>query len=173
VASSRQLRDSLDRAGEAFDEVSPRSDREPGLPTAAASLMEIQMAKACRMLELANDLVSDNKALKAKAYYTACVEVAFAVIERSLHAYLLAKEVVDEEDFLGHEGITKLAGRAGLMEQAITEDLEDLWRKNRSKVYYRSGLPTRQAAEAMLELAIQVHQSVRDLDRKLRRLCIC
>ena len=173
MSTPRKLRKALSAALETLDEDPTDANCEPGLPGPEAPLMEVQMAKACRMLELARDLIGGEKRLTAKGYYTASVETAFAAIERSMHAYLLANDVVTDEEFLGHEAITKEAGEAGLFDEETADYLEDLWRRNRSKVYYRAGLPTKDSAEAMVHLAREVHQLVRSTNRRLGELCAC
>lgn len=168
----RSLLRAIELAEESFD-LPLGEGIEPGLPNPGAPLMEIQMAKACRMQTLLKGLHSGRSELADGRFYTAIVELSFAVLERSAHAYLLSKGVANDEDNLHHDHILEYAGKSGLLDAEIADSLIQLRRMNRSKVYYREGIPGHQLTDAMVRLADEVHIWASRASKTLLGLCTC
>lgn len=66
-----------------------------------------------------------------------------------------------------------LGAKAGIYTKETGEMLISLWNLNRSNVYYRRGLPTKDAAEDMVSLVISLHSHVLGLNKNLKKECIC
>ncbi len=71
-----------------------------------------------------------------------------------------------------HSGVYWEAATVGVFEESIAADLADLWRDHRAKTYYQDGLASAARAEAMCELAIEIHAYVTGRSQQ-RHECIC
>lgn len=126
----------------------------------------LQLRKSCRLLDAASFLQAEN------GYYTVVIEASFAAIERSVQFYLLHTDLLSEDEYVGHETVYERGFHAGLYDESFKRRLVGLWRNNRSKLYYREGVGTAGRAEAMLELALAVHEHVTQLAGRSHD-CIC
>ena len=125
-----------------------------------------QLRKACKYLEACRTLRSQD------GFYGAVIELSFGAIERSLEGYLLrdTKDSIDE--YLDHEYVYERAGERGLFTRETAGKLMDLYGANRTEHYYGTLAPTREKADAMLELAEGVHRHVVTLIGD-NGVCIC
>lgn len=141
----------LERARDAFEMVGRgRPEFEAGID--GDEDWRTQLTKACRLLEVAETL-----RLRG-GYYTAVIEVCFGALERSIEAYALAMTNDTLQDFRDHEFSYERAHEAGLFEKETTEEMKHLYSENRTESYYGGGRPTKGQANAMVELATEVHR---------------
>jgi hypothetical protein len=141
----------LERAQDAFEMVGRgRNAFEQGINADAD--WKTQLTKACRLLDVVDTLQSQD------GYYTAVIEVCFGAIERSIEAYALAMTGDTLQDFQDHQFSYDRAHQIGLFERETTEEMKDLYSENRTESYYGGGRPTEEQADAMAELATEVHQ---------------
>jgi len=137
---------------------------EPGLDVREPALL--QLRKSCRLLSAVASLRARN------GYYTVVIEASFGAIERTIQFYLLENDYVGEDDYLDHERVYALGATAGLYDDSFRGKLEELWRNNRSRTYYREGIGTEATAERMAELAGQLHEHVAQLSGRSHD-CYC
>lgn len=145
--SSSRIDDLLDEVAAAFDR--KPEEIEEGLDVESTEIL--QLRKACRLLESAEELLDDG-------YYTFGVEAAFVAIERTVQFRLLDKGTTGPRDLPGsHPGTYEEAALAGIFTEEQAEKLAANWMKYRARTYYRDGLASRLRAEKMYELASEVH----------------
>lgn len=156
------IEDKLDEVQDLFDE--KPLEVETGLDVDSAEML--QLRKACRLLEAARHLKSEN------GYYTVVIETSFAAIERTLQFYLIDNNFLDPEEYVDHREVYERSSKAGLYNEEFKEKLVALWRNNRSRSYYREGVGSRERADEMLELAEEIHSHVLQLAGKSHE-CIC
>jgi hypothetical protein len=153
----------------ALDEALSLFDKRPETVEAGLDVDEsemVQLRKACRLLEAGRELNSEN------GYYTLVIEAAFAATERTLQFYLLDTGFLEPEDYVDHREVYERGSRAGLYDEDFKEKLVALWRNNRSESYYREGVGSEARADAMLELAEQIHHYVLRVAGQSRE-CVC
>lgn len=128
----------------------------------------VQLRKACRLLEAARTLRAQN------GYATSVIELSFAAIERSLQCYLVYRGGYDSDAFFDHETVyTAGAERnVNIYSEDLAERFRTLWAQNRSALYYRGTLATREQATAMFVLAESVHRWIIDF-ASLTHECRC
>jgi len=137
---------------------------ETGLDVEGAAIL--QLRKACRLLAGAEALQNAN-------YYTLVIEASFVAIERTVEFRLLERGTMQPDDLPGtHPGVYREAAAAGVFGESMATDLADLWRDHRAKTYYQDGLASAARAEAMYELATEIHRYVTGRSRKGHE-CIC
>lgn len=158
------VEDALDGAESAFRD--PRGQTpETGLETDDVAV--VQLRKACRLLDAARTLRTQN------GYYTVVIEASFVAIERSLQAYLLHRRATPPEEFRqSHTEVYDAAVEAGLFSRDFANRVRQLWEQNRAAVYYQEMAGSDEQAQAMLDLAEDVHQFVRDY-ASIHHECIC
>lgn len=145
--SSTRVESLLADAHAAFDR--PPETTETGLDTSDPAVL--QLRKACRLLGGA-------RTLHEHGYYTLVVEAAFVAIERTIDFRLLDRGIREPSDLPGtHTGTYHEAAANGMFDQAIADELADLWTDHRAKTYYRDGKATARRGAAVLELASEVH----------------
>lgn len=130
------------------------------------SQWKTQLTKACRYLESARSLRATD------GYNGAVVELCFAVVERSLEAYLLWNTDDDLSEYHDHETVYGRAAERGLFDAGTAEDLKRLYGRNRTEHYYGRLVPTQQKEDAMFSLADAVHEYVGDQVRE-GGVCTC
>lgn len=150
--------DPLSRAQDAFrHEGFGQPTFEDGIDT--TDDWRTQLTKGCKLIEVTNTLQEQN------GYYIAMIELSFAVIERSLEAYLLAMTGDDLNDFQDHTYVYQRADESGLFTADTAEELRDLYESNRTDSYYAGQHPTGEQAAAMIDLSRGVHEYVDSLIR--------
>lgn len=145
--SSTRIEQLVDDVQAAFDQ---RPDEiEAGLDVADAALL--QLRKACRLLAGADTLHD-------AGYYTLVIEASFVAIERTVEFRLLERGAMEPDGLPGtHPGVYREAASLGVFSGSVAEDLADLWREHRAKTYYQDGLASAKRAEAMCDLATEIH----------------
>lgn len=142
------LVDGLDAAEDAFGHVAGRPTFEPTLNSAPdADPGEVQIQKACRLLELSGRLDDLGE------YYGAVLEHSFIAIEHTFQGYLLAITGADERDLRDHTRLYELAsGQVPLSEETI-DRLERLYDARRTEHYYGTTVTTAEQARTMHAVA--------------------
>lgn len=159
------IRDAIERAQDAFEERGGGvPDYEEGIET--DDDWKTQLTKACKLIEVADVLREQN------GYYTAVIELCFGATERSIEAYAVAVTDDTLADFVNHEYSYQRAHEIGLFEESTTRDMRNLYSENRSESYYGGRQPNDRQADAMHELAKQVHSFAVDQIRE-GGVCIC
>ena len=106
-------------------------------------------------------------------YYTLGIEASFVAIERTVEFRLLERGTMQPDDLPGtHPGVYREAAAAGVFGESIAADLADLWRDHRAKTYYPDGLASAARADAMYELATELHTYVTGQSRQGHE-CLC
>lgn len=155
----------LDRAQDAFGETAEGIPRyEEGIESGAD--WQTQLTKACKLIEVVTLLQEQN------GYYTAVIELCFGAIERSIEAYVVAMAGDEVRDFQDHEFSYQRAHEVGLFEAETATDMMNLYSENRTESYYGGSRPSDRQAEAMTDLAREVHNFVVDQIR-MGGVCIC
>jgi len=158
----------LASAEDAFEHADGRPRFEPGLNARPdAEPGEVQIQKACRLLELSGTLD------ELGAYYGAILEHSFMAIEQTLQGYLLAVTGVDERELRDHTQPYELAkGRVPLSEETI-DRLVRLYDARRTDHYYGTTVTTAQQADRMQAVARAVHDYILQFDPEIGRFCNC
>lgn len=152
----------LTEAEEAFRRSGQR--REEGLDVSDAGL--VQLRKACRSLSGAEQLLSDG-------YYTIAIEASFTSIEKTLLFWLIHEGYHDPANPpQSHTTAIERSAEVGYLGDEVASRLVDLWVTNRVQTYYQNGLATHERAEALLELASEIHAYIVDLVG-IRHECVC
>jgi hypothetical protein len=160
--SSTRIEQLIETVQAAFDR--GPTDIEAGLDIEDTALL--QLRKACRLL-------SGAEALQDARYDTLVIEASFVAIERTVEFRLLEGGTTQPDDLPGtHPGVYREAAAAGVFEESMAADLADLWRDHRAKTYYQDGLASAARAEAMYELATEIHTYVTGRSRQGHE-CIC
>jgi len=115
-----------------------------------------QLTKGCQLVNAAYTIRENN------GHYTAIIELCFGAIERSIQAWLLSETSDEPEDLKDHETPYERADDAGLFDGA-GETLGFLYSENRTQSYYANRTPTEEEADAMFDLAQEVHSYVVNL----------
>lgn len=157
--------DALERAEDAFEEVGH------GVPSYETGIesggnWETQLTKACRLLEVITTIEARN------GHYTAVIELCFGAIERSVEAYAIATSGDTVEDFRDHEYSYERAHEVGLFDAETATTMRNLYSENRTESYYGGSRPTDRQAEAMSDLAREVHGFVTEQIRE-GGICVC
>ena len=140
------------------------ADIEVGLEVEATALLQVR--KACRLLAGA-------KILRDANYYTLVIEASFVAIERTVEFRLLEGGTTQSNDLPGtHPGVYREAAAAGVFGESMAADLADLWRDHRATTYYQDGLASAARADAIYELATELHAYVTGQSRQGHQ-CIC
>lgn len=155
----------IDRAEDAFAETGLGPvEYESGISTDAD--WETQLTKACRLIEVASLLQTQN------GYYTAVIEVCFGALERTIEAYCLKNGGDTLRDFQNHADAYRRGGDLNLLSRDTMADLESLYADNRTESYYGDTRPTAEQAASMVELATEVHEYTVNLIHDAG-VCIC
>lgn len=160
--SSTRIEQLIDNVQAAFDR--RPTDIEAGLDVEDAALL--QLRKACRLLAGA-------EALQDASYYTLVIEASFVAIGRTVEFRLLERGTVQPDDLPGtHPGVYHEAAAVGVFDESVAADLADLWRDHRAKTYYQDGLASEARANAMYDLATEIHTYVTVRSRQGHE-CVC
>jgi hypothetical protein len=105
-------------------------------------------------------LLATVETLGEREFYTATIELCFGVTERSVEAYVLAEGGDDLDDFYDHTTCYDRATDLGLLSDATTRELRELYDTNRTDSYYGGRRPTERLADTMQQLARDSHEYV-------------
>lgn len=168
MSDPQDLLGHLEAAEDAFGHTDGRPQFEPGMnATPDAEPGEVQIQKACRLLELTQSLD------ELGSYYGAMLEHSFIAIEHTFQGYLLVIAGADKQDLRDHTRPYELAkGQIPLSDETI-ERLERLYDARRTEHYYGTTVTTAQQAHRMRAVATAVHEHVVRFDHELERFCNC
>jgi hypothetical protein len=160
----RAITDALTAATEGFNE------EGHGVPTGEDAInsdadWKSQLTKACR-LPAAVETIGE------RDFSTAAIELCFGATERSVEAYVLAEGGDNLDDFYDHTTCYDRATDLGLLSEATTRELRQLYDTNRTDSYYGGRRPTERQADTMWHLARNVHEYVTDQIRE-GGVCVC
>lgn len=137
---------------------------EVGLDVDEAEL--VQRRRACRLLAAATLLLK-------KGYYTVVIESSFVAIERTIQFRLVHEGAMNPSEVISsHRRLYQRGADVGLYDEGFGDDLAELWNQNRTETYYRLGIATEEQAEAMRDLATELHQHLVGTSR-ITHECIC
>ena len=161
------LGEAVARAEDAFGGQLGRPNYEEGLDHNDHDADVIQLRKACRLLDACR-LLRDHD-----GYHTSVIEMSFAAIERTLEFYALAASNDTIDDFReGHDRAYDRGAALGLVSEETARRLKQLYRDNRAAAYYRETVAAAQQAEAMFDLAVLIHDHVKEFARRSHE-CRC
>lgn len=172
---SKELGRAVGIAQKAFDDHEPAPDeREDGFESDRLSDADTHLRKACRALQLAHELLAgDRDALVADRFFTAAIELAFACIERTSSAALIATGRIRAEEMPHHADLIDRSHEAGVCGRDDAERLAELYDQNRSVYYYRRGIPSKTKAVAIVEAATEFHRLASKLHEFSGGSCLC
>ncbi|PSP94372.1 hypothetical protein BRC91_06170 [Halobacteriales archaeon QS_4_62_28] len=154
--------DALEAAEHSFEQA-PQNVEE-GLNVEDAEL--VQLRRACRLLAAASCLLDDG-------YYTVVIESSFVTIERTIQFRLIHDGAMSGSEVISnHRRLYQRGAEIGLYSDSFAGDLAELWNQNRTKTYYRLGIATKSQAEAMQNLAREIHRHLVD-GSQVPYECIC
>lgn len=155
-----ELAGAVAHAEDAFGGQLGRPDYEEGLDPGDYDVDVIQLRKACRLLDACR-LLRDHD-----GYHTSVIEMSFAAIERTLEFYALTASNDTIDDFReGHDRAYDRAASLNLITEETARRLKQLYRDNRAAAYYRATVAAARQAEAMFDLAVLIHDYVKDFAR--------
>jgi hypothetical protein len=168
VSDPNELLDEIAAAEDAFGHAAGRPTFEPGLNASPdASEGEVQIQKACRLLEVSTVLED------AGDYYGAILEQSFIVIEQTFQGYLIAVAGADSQDLRDHHSPYEFAKGQVPLEDTTIESLQRLYDTRRTRHYYGTTVTTKTQAERMRAVANQIHSHIISFDHDLRAFCQC
>lgn len=168
MSDPEPLLEALEDAKRAFNRPGSAPEFEPGVnPAADAAEGEVAVQKACRLLELANEVETLGD------YYGAILEFSFIVIEQTLQGYLLTMTGTDPAELRNHTSPYEFAKGQVPLEESTIETLQQLYEGRRTKHYYGTTVTTRAQAVRMRDLAEQVHDRIVSFDSDTERFCQC
>ena len=163
-----QLRRRIEAAEDAFGHAHGRPQFEPGLNASAdAEAGEVQIQKACRLLEVTDEIDASGR------YYGAILEHSFIAIEHTLQGYLLAVTGIEPHELRNHTTPYALSKGRVPIEDETVERLQRLYDARRTEHYYGTTVTTRAQAESMRAVAEAGHRHLVEFDHRLSRYCNC
>lgn len=152
----------------------PAHERETGFEANELSDADTHLRKACRSLRLAEELLAgDRDALMAERYFHAAIELAFACIERTSSAGLIATRRIGSEEMPRHADLIERSHEAGICSHTESDSLAALYDDNRSVHYYRRGIPTKTKAESIVAAAAEFHRLATSSNIFDGSSCVC
>jgi hypothetical protein len=175
VTTPNEIEEAIENAAKAFQGASSKDEREKGFESTELPAEEVQMRKGCRALTLVQELLPNGTPgdLTYKRYYTAAIELSFNVIERSCQAALISTGHLNEDEHHPHTVVLKTSHRAGHWDPDAAAGLANVYKENRSKFYYREGVPSETRAKRMLDVAKHLHHHLAEQDETLGDTCLC
>jgi hypothetical protein len=71
-----------------------------------------------------------------------------------------------------HTTAINRSAAVGFITDEVATDLEELWNENRAHTYYQNGMATKERANSMITLAVEMHSQVVNLTGHAHE-CIC
>jgi hypothetical protein len=161
------LDDAISRAEDAFGGQLGRPEYEERLDPDEHDADVIQLRKACRLLDACRLLREHD------GYHTSVIEMSFAAIERTFEFYALTASNDTIDDFReGHDRAYDRGAELNLVTEETARRLKQLYRDNRAAAYYRDTVAATQQADAMFDLAVIIHDYIKDFAR-ISHECRC
>ncbi|WP_248516920.1 hypothetical protein [Salinarchaeum laminariae] len=168
MSDPAELLDEISTAEDAFGHAHGQPTFEPTLNAGSdASDGEVQIQKACRLIDLTNRIDELGE------YYGAILEHSFITIEHTLQGYLLAMTGTDARELRDHTSPYEFAKGQVPFEDTTIESLKTLYEARRTEHYYGTTVTTEGQATAMRRVATNVHDHIVEFDPQLERYCQC
>lgn len=168
MSDPTSLLEEIAAAEDAFGHAHGRPEFEPEVNSSTdASDGEVQIQKACRLLELTRTIDERGE------YYGAILEHSFIVIEHTLQGYLLAMTGTEASELRDHTSPYEFAKGQVPLETDTIESLQRLYDARRTEHYYGTTVTTKEQAERMRAVAAGVHEHIVQFDHNLERFCLC
>lgn len=168
MSDPNELLEEIAAAQDAFGHAHGRPTFEPELNAAAdASDGEVQIQKACRLLELTCDID------ELGDYYGAILEHSFIIIEHTFQGYLLAMTGTDASELRNHTSPYEFAKGQVPLEDETIESLKTLYDARRTEHYYGTTVTTEGQAKTMRSVARNVHEHIVTFDHDIEQFCLC
>lgn len=168
MSDPTKLLDDISVAEDAFGHAHGHPEFEPRLNADAdASDGEVQIQKACRLIELTNRIDELGE------FYGAILEHSFIVIEHTLQGYLLAMTGTDMRELRDHSSPYEFAKGQVPLEDGTIESLKTLYDARRTDHYYGTTVTTKGQAQTMRRVATTVHEHIISFDTELEQYCQC
>ncbi|QSW98144.1 hypothetical protein [Haloterrigena alkaliphila] len=168
MSDPAELLERIDAAEDAFGHAHGRPTFEPELNAASdADAGEVQVQKACRLLELIHEIDDLGD------YYGAILEHSFIVIEHTFQGYLLAVTDTDASELRDHTSPYEFAKGQVLLEDETIESLKTLYDARRTEHYYGTTVTTKAQARTMRSVATTVHDHIVSFDHDIERFRRC
>lgn len=166
MSDPTKLLDEISAAEDAFGHAHGQPTFEPTLnPGVDASDGEVQIQKACRLIDLTHRID------ELGGYYGAILEHSFIIIEHTLQGYLLAMTGTDARELRDHTSPYEFAKGQVPLEDTTIDSLKTLYDARRTEHYYGTTVTTEGQATAMREVATTVHEHIVTFDPQLERFC--
>lgn len=168
MSDPTELIEEIETAEDAFSHAMGEPQFEPRINAGVdADEGEVQIQKACRLLELANEIDSPGQ------YYGAILEHSFIAIEHTFQGYLVTVAGIDPAELRDHDSPYEFAkGRVPLEDETI-DSLKWLYDARRTSHYYGTTVTTKDQAESMRRVAELVHEHITSFNGDLERFCLC
>lgn len=168
MSDPTELQAQIEAAADSFSHAHGQPQFEPGLNASAdAADGEVQIQKACRLLEMMREITDSGD------YYGATLEHSFIVIEQTFQGYLLAVTGVDAHELRNHTSPYEFAKGQVPIDDDTIEAIQRLYDARRTDHYYGTTVTTKTQAEMMRNVAQTVHRRIVGFDPQLSRLCNC
>lgn len=168
MSDPTDLLERIDAAEDAFGHAHGRPTFEPELNAASdAADGEVQIQKACRLLELTHriDDLGD--------YYGAILEHSFIIVEHTFQGYLLAMTGTDANELRNHTSPYEFAKGQVPLEDETIDSLKTLYDARRTEHYYGTSVTTEAQARTMRSVAATVHERIVTFDHDIEQFCLC
>lgn len=168
MSDPNTLLEQISAVEDAFGHAHGRPIFEPEINSSpTASDGEVQIQKACRLLELMHEIDALGE------YYGAILEHSFIVIEHTLQGYLLAMTGTDPNELRNHTSPYEFAkGQVPLKDDTI-DSLKAIYDARRTEHYYGTTVTTEDQAKKMRAVASTVHEHIVTFDNDTEQFCLC
>lgn len=168
MSDPNELLERITAAEDAFGHAYGQPTFEPELNAAPdADDGEVQIQKACRLLELTHELEEIGD------YYGAILEHSFIAIEHTFQGYLIAIAGTDPKELRNHDSPYEFAKGQIPLEDSTIEALKALYENRRTEHYYGTTVTTEAQAKRMRDVATAVHSHIVAFDHEIERYCGC
>lgn len=168
MSDPNNLLDQIAAAEDAFGHAHGQPTFEPKLNAAPdADEGEVQIQKACRLLELIHQLD------EIGGYYGSILEHSFIVIEQTFQGYLIVVAGTDPVELRNHDSPYEFARGQVPLEDSTIESLKALYDTRRTEHYYGTTVTTEAQAMRMRDVATSVHSHIVSFDHEIERYCRC
>jgi hypothetical protein len=168
MSDSIELLEGIETAEDAFGHAHGRPTFDPKINSSTdASDGEVQIQKACHLLELTHEIDELGE------YYGAILEHSFIVIEHTLQGYLLAMTGADASELRNHTSPYEFAKGQVPLEESTIDSLKALYDTRRTKHYYGTTVTTQVQARSMRTVASNLHEHIVTFDHDIEQYCLC
>lgn len=168
MSDPNELLERIATAEDAFGHALGRPTFEPQLDASSdTSDGEVQIQKACRLLELTHRIDDIGE------YYGAILEHSFIIIEHTFQGYLLAITGIAPSELRNHTSPYEFAKGQVPLEDSTIDSLKALYDARRTEHYYGTTVTTKAQAKNMRAVASTVHEHIVGFDHEIEQFCLC